>query len=125
LSRHYDGQGRLVKEYFLKNDTIKDGDYREFNDNGTVAYKGTFKNNSLVGFQYFFDENGDTIKYYHTYENHLDFPYKKWFSDGRVMFGDYTDEKENSVTWKWYNKNGKEIKKQVVYSTKTGFPIPE
>jgi len=124
LSRHYDGQGKLVKEYGLKNDTIKDGDYREFNDNGTVAYKGTFKNNSLVGFRYFFDENGDTVKYYNTRNDHLDMPYKKWLENGQIMYGEYTTEKKESVTWRWFDKSGKEVKKIVSYPKNGSFSIP-
>ena len=30
LSRHYNGNGVLVKEYYLINDSIKDGDYKEY-----------------------------------------------------------------------------------------------
>jgi len=43
LSRHYDGNGKLVKEYYLKYDSIKDGEYREYHDNGKIFCSATYK----------------------------------------------------------------------------------
>jgi len=63
LSQHYSPKGILVKEYSITNDSIKNGVYKEFHPNGKVSIMDTYKNDTLVGFEYIFNENGDTLRY--------------------------------------------------------------
>jgi antitoxin component YwqK of YwqJK toxin-antitoxin module len=106
LSQHYNGHGNLVKEYYLIQDSIKDGQYREYYDNGRISCLASYKNDTLEGYEYFFAENGDTVKYYNHYKGNLDFPYKKWLENGKILFGNYLDKDEKFVVWKWYRKTG-------------------
>ena len=125
VSQHYDGHGKLVKEYYLLNDSIKDGMYKEFYDNGKTSRLASYRNDTLIGYEYFFKENGDTIKYYNHYKGDLDFPYKKWLDNGHILLGNYGDKTSKYVVWKWYDKTGKEIKTKILRPSKIGFVTPE
>jgi antitoxin component YwqK of YwqJK toxin-antitoxin module len=125
LTQQYNINGILIKTYILKHDSVKNGEYKEFHNNGKVAYMATYKNDTIVGYQYFFNEKGDTIKYYQTFNGQMDFPYKKWLPNGLIIIGDYTNNIEKSVTWKWFDKTGKEVKRKIAYPTKDGFTSPE
>jgi antitoxin component YwqK of YwqJK toxin-antitoxin module len=64
LSQQFDQKGLLAKEYELVDDSIKNGVYREFYDNGKILRSATLHMDTLVGYEYIFKENGDTLKYY-------------------------------------------------------------
>jgi antitoxin component YwqK of YwqJK toxin-antitoxin module len=125
LNLYYDTTGKLLFECDLKDGRIKDGNYTVYRPNGILAYKGTYKNDTLVGYQYFFDEFGDSLKYYNTYKGQMDFPYKKWLSLELMLCGDYTDKKGKSVTWRWVDYTGKEIKRKIAFPIKGSFACPE
>jgi len=125
LSQHFLDNGLLAKEYELKNGMTKDGIYREFYDNGKVAFQCKYKNDTIVGFGYYFNEKGDTTKYHNHYNGIISFPYKKWLDSGNILTGDFSDKSENSVTWKWFDKNGRQIKSKVAYAKVEGFSAPE
>jgi antitoxin component YwqK of YwqJK toxin-antitoxin module len=125
LTQQYASNGKISKEYELINDTIKNGIYHEFYDNGKIAFECNYKNDTIAGYGFYFNENGDTIKYYNHFDGMLSFPYKKWLDNGQILYGDYTDKLENSVTWIWLDKSGKEIKREIANSKKEGFIIPE
>ena len=125
MSQHFSGNGTLIKEYELKNGMIRNGVYREFYPNGKISFEGHFQNNTIVGFGYYFDEKGDTVKYHNHYNGVLSFPYKKWLDNGNILFGNYYDNSEKIVVWKWFNKNGKQIKSKIAYAKLEGFAAPE
>lgn len=125
LSQNYDGKGILVKEYYLTQDSIKNGEYREYYDNGKLLYKAIYKNDTVIGYSYFFKENGDTLKYFLNYKGAMDLPYKKWLDNGDILTGNFLDKTKQKAVWKWYDKNGKEVKRKIVYQTKEGFISPE
>ncbi len=125
LSQHYDTHGILVKEYSLIHDSVKNGIYTEFYSDGKVFLKDTYKNGIPVGFEYIFSEKGDTLKYSAFYEGSESFPIKKWLGNGTVLEGDFLDKEGNAVIWKWYNHNGKEIKRKISYPIKGQYISPE
>lgn len=102
----------------------RNGAYISFYPSGKVFSKGTFKNDTLVGYQYFFKENGDTLKYNYSFNGKMDFPYKKWLDNGQVLTGYYSSEYEE-VTYVWYDKLGKEIKRQIANISGKNWVVPE
>lgn len=118
LSKHFDANGILIKEYYLKNDSIKDGEYKEFWSNGKVSFATNFKNDTIADFQCFFNENGDTIKYHRVHNGLISFPYKEWLPDGRTLIGNHEENPRPIIIWKWFDKNGKEIRSKIVSQTK-------
>lgn len=125
MSQHFLDNGILVKEYELKNGMTKDGIYREFHDNGKVAFECKYQNDTIVGYGYYFNDKGDTVKYHNHYNGIITFPYKKWLDNGNILVGDFSDKSEKSVTWKWLDKNGRQIKSKVAYAKVEGFSAPE
>jgi antitoxin component YwqK of YwqJK toxin-antitoxin module len=125
LTKTFNEKGVLLKEYFLIHDSIKNGPYTEFYPDGTISVKATFNNGLLDGMMYYFDEKGDTSKYYNCDKGDIVMPYKKWLDNGNTLYGDYADESEKAVTWKWYTKEGKLIKKERRYLRNGGFVAPE
>jgi antitoxin component YwqK of YwqJK toxin-antitoxin module len=103
----------------------KDGVYREFHDNGVQAFECRYRNDTIVGYAYYFNEKGDTVKMHDHYNGIMSFPYKKWLDNGLILYGDFTDESLESVTWKWLDKTGKLIKTRVAYAKNEGFAAPE
>jgi len=125
MTQQFTRNGKIAKEYELIHDTIKNGIYREFYDNGRISFQSTYKNDTITGFCYYFNEQGDTLKYYNHFNGALSFPYKKWLDNRQILYGDYTDRSEKSVTWIWRDKSGKEIKRKVAGSKKYGFVVPD
>jgi antitoxin component YwqK of YwqJK toxin-antitoxin module len=122
MSFHYDNKGTLAKMYTLLDDSIKNGIYKEFYDDGRVLRLATFHMDTLVGNEYIFKENGDTLKYYAHYQGQMDFPYKIWLDDGRTVYGVRVGEVK--VCWTWYDKNGHVMKKQIESPSPSGYTIP-
>jgi antitoxin component YwqK of YwqJK toxin-antitoxin module len=125
VCHYYDTTGALLQEYVVKDNTVKNGYYSEFHKNGVVRYQAAYRNDTIVGYVYFFSENGDTLKYYNHLDGIMRMPYKKWLEDGRTLVGNYVDTTEKAVLWRWYDKNGKETKRKILYPTKSGFVNPE
>ncbi|MFI5124072.1 MAG: hypothetical protein ACHQDF_02030 [Chitinophagales bacterium] len=125
FSRHFDTHGVIAKEYFLVNDSIKEGQYKEYDRNGKIDFVGTYKNDSLTGFCYYFDVHGDTLKYYNNYKGAISLPYKKWLSDGRTLVGNFATGDNKSVIWNWFDKSGRKVKTKTAHVTAIGFVVPE
>ena len=118
-----DSSGALSEVYSYANDK-RNGAYTTFYPTGQIYSKGTYKNDTLVDYQYFFEESGDTIKYYYTFSGKMDFPYKKWLDDRRTLTGQYSKSREE-VTYVWYDQNGSEIKRQVAKLNGKKWILPE
>lgn len=125
LAKVFDSDGFMVKEYNLIKDSIKNGPYTEFYHDGAIMTKANFKNDTLNGIMYFFSEKGDTTKYYYRNRGDIAMPYKKWLDNGIILTGDYIDNREKAVIWKWYTREGKLIKKKIQYVNNGEFPVPE
>ncbi|HET6256756.1 MAG TPA: hypothetical protein VFE32_21975 [Puia sp.] len=123
LFRQYSDTGVLIKQYFLVDDSVKNGFYEEFYKNGRVSLKLNYNNDTLDGLAYFFDPNGDTIRYYNFRNNKMTFPYKRWLQDGQTMTGDIEDSAKKLVVWKWFDKNGNELKKEISIGIKEDYFI--
>jgi hypothetical protein len=53
------------------------------------------------------------------------FPYKKWLDNGLILYGNYTNDKEKEVLWQWFDKSGKETKREIRKAQSTGFVAPD
>jgi len=65
------------------------------------------RNDSAYGYEYEFNESGDTLRaniHYGLSDNGI-FT-KKWLSNGRLLTGSYGDSSRKVVIWKWYDKKG-------------------
>jgi antitoxin component YwqK of YwqJK toxin-antitoxin module len=125
LAKIYDSNGMLIKEYFLTRDSIKNGPYTEFYPGGAIMTKANFENDTLNGMMYFFNEKGDTAKYYYRHKGNIVMPYKKWLDDGTILFGNYANKDETEILWCWYTKEGKIIKKKIQRIKDRGFVVPQ
>lgn len=112
LFRQFSDSGVLIKQYFIVEDSIKNGLYEEFYKNGQVSVRLNYSNNLIEGLAYFFNENGDTVKYYNFRHNLMTFPYKRWLGDGRTITGVVEDSTRKIVVWKWNDRNGTELKRK-------------
>ena len=96
-----------------------------FYDNGLKEVLANHKNDTLVNYIYYFNENGDTAKYYNHHNGVMAFPYKKWLDNGLILYGNYTNDKEKEVLWQWFDKSGKETKREIRKAQSTGFVAPD
>jgi antitoxin component YwqK of YwqJK toxin-antitoxin module len=65
------------------------------------------RNDSAYGYEYEFDENGDTLRANISYGFSDNGVFaKKWLADGRIVTSSFGDIDRNFVIWKWYNKKG-------------------
>jgi len=124
LCQQYDSKGVLVKAYYLENDSIKNGDYKEYFDNGKVLRQMTYHMDTVVGREYIFNKNGDTVLWDQYYKGQKSFPFKKWLDDGTTVEGDLVDDKSKMVVWTWRTKEGKEIRKETSLPGKRGYVVP-
>ncbi len=83
-----------------------------------------YKNDTLVNYIYYFNEKGDTTKYYNHHNGVMTFPYKKWLDNGLVLYGNYTNNNEKEVLWQWFDKSGNETKREIIKAHSTGFVAP-
>jgi antitoxin component YwqK of YwqJK toxin-antitoxin module len=123
LSEHYDSKGVLVKTYYLVNNTIKNGEYKEYYPNGNVALRAKYQMDTIVGYEYYFKDNGDTLKFFFNDKGQIDFPYKKWLEHGSTVYGIHLMGQE--VLWTWRDSTGRIIKQQTSKPTKNGYTVPD
>jgi len=124
LCQQYDSRGVLVKAYYLENDSLKNGNYTEYFDNGKVLRQVTYHMDTIVGREYIFKRNGDTLLWDQYYKGQKSFPFKKWLDDGTTVEGDLVDDKSKAIVWTWRTKEGKEVKKQIAIPGKGGYAVP-
>jgi len=125
LYQQYNPKGFLEKTYYLENDSIKNGDYKEYYPNGRIFRHMTYHMDTIIGTVYTFKQNGDTLLWDQYYKGQKSFPYKKWLDDGTTLEGDFVDDKSKAVIWTWRTKEGKEIKKEVRMPGKSGYVVPK
>jgi antitoxin component YwqK of YwqJK toxin-antitoxin module len=124
-SQHYSNSGVLVKAYYVTNNSIKNGEYEEFFENGKTMLKATYHLDTLVDNEYFFKENGDTLRYFQVQNGHVWFPYTEWLENGNMLNGKFVDDKEKALLWTWYDSNRKEIRRKIEYPKNGVFVKPK
>lgn len=62
ITKQYDAKGHLIKSYNLIRDSIKDGEYLEYFNNGQISFKAQYRNDTMVGIGYVFKDNGDSSR---------------------------------------------------------------
>jgi antitoxin component YwqK of YwqJK toxin-antitoxin module len=113
-----DSSGKLGIIYTYKDDK-KHGTYKNFYNSGELYRLGTYRNDTLVDFIYYFEPNGDTMKINYTWKGKEDFPSKKWLDNGEIFYATYLDTTYNKALYRWTDKAGKELRREIV-SPKTG-----
>ena len=122
--KQYSQNGTLIKSYNLIHDSVKNGEYLEFFNSGKIAFRAEYKNDTMVGIGYVFKENGDSSRWFRFFKGHNDLPTKVWLDNGNTQIGDYLDDKKHAVIWKWHDKEGHEIRKQIEYAKHGSFVRP-
>jgi antitoxin component YwqK of YwqJK toxin-antitoxin module len=113
-----DSSGRLGIIYTYSDDK-KNGPYKRFYSSGQLYCSGTYRNDTLVGQVYYFKPNGDSLKINATWHGKEDFPSKKWLDNGEVFYATYLDNTYNKALYRWTDKLGKELRREII-SLKTG-----
>jgi antitoxin component YwqK of YwqJK toxin-antitoxin module len=131
LAKDYDSSGNIERttEYM---DGKVNGLSTIYFPNGKIKSIAHCRNDSAYGYEYDFNENGDTLRarihYGLSDENGV--TSKKWLTNGRILTRSYGDSNRSFVIWKWYDKKGALIKSLVdkgklVDSITTRFIEPE
>lgn len=115
----------VIKDNYKMQNGKKNGVALAYYESGVISFKAVYKNDTLINFVYYFNEKGDTTKYFNTTNGEMDFPYKKWLENGLILYGNYTDTTRKSVLWQWFDKTNKEIKRVIKKEEKAGFVAPE
>jgi len=107
----YDTLGRLETKYEMINGR-KNGQAEKYFEDGTLAFKATFHNETIQGYAVYFYGNGDTLKMMKYNGNNMDFPYFKWLKNGQIIKGEVIDNGKQ-ILWTWMDKQ------RIVLKTKT------
>ena len=100
-------------------DDKKNGITKTFYQSGKLYKVETFNNDTLIDYVYYFEETGDTMKINYTWKGKEDFPSKKWLDNGQIFYATYLDSSYNKALYRWTDKSGRELRKEIV-SPKTG-----
>ena len=114
-----DSLGTLSETFNYKNDK-KDGEYKSFYKSGKIYSLGAYKNDTLAGDIYYFKETGDTAKIFYNIKGKQTFPVKKWLANGQILYATFIDSTHKTALFRWTDKTGKEIKREVVNSNDNG-----
>jgi antitoxin component YwqK of YwqJK toxin-antitoxin module len=110
LAIDYDSTGRKARtaEYV---DGKMNGKEIIYYPNGIMKSIVECRNDSAYGYEYEFNEVGDTLTaniHYGKSDNGVF--YKKWLTNGRLLTGSYGDSNRSIVIWKWYDRKRTFIK---------------
>lgn len=120
----YDTLGKIRAEYQVAKD-LKNGIAKKYYTNGVVRSIREYRNDTLVGKQFFFTETGDSLKRTATYNGHIDFPIKYWKENGSSLRGEYANGNHFQVQWTWIDSTGNITKTAVVDTVNGTFVTPE
>ena len=118
----YDTLGKLESKYEMFNGH-KNGKAEKYFDNGTLAFKAHFQNDTIKGYALYFYGNGDTLKMMKYNGNNMDFPYYKWLKNGQIIKGEVINN-GNQILWTWMDKN-RNILKTTKAKFATEITVPE
>jgi hypothetical protein len=60
------------------------------------------------------------MKIYNTWKGNEDFPTKKWLKNGQIFYAEYTDTTYDVALYRWTDKNGKELKREIITHKQIG-----
>lgn len=92
----------------------KNGQAKTFYYSGNLYKIEEYRNGKLVDYVYYFEENGDTMKINYTWKGNEDFPSKKWLRNGQIFYATYVDSTYNKALFRWTDKTGKLLRKEIV-----------
>lgn len=110
LVTDYDSAGRKARTAEYINGKMNGKEIIYF-PNGNIKSFVECRNDSAYGYEYRFDELGDTLTadiHYGKSDNGIF--RKKWLTDGRLLTCSYGDTTRSFVIWKWYDKKRNLIK---------------
>ena len=113
-----DSLGKIWSIRTYKDDK-QNGVTKTFYQSGKLYKIETFDNDTLIEHVYYFKETGDTMKINYTWKGKEDFPSKKWLDNGQIFYATYLDSAFTKASYRWTDKSGKELRKEIV-SPKTG-----
>jgi antitoxin component YwqK of YwqJK toxin-antitoxin module len=119
-----DSTEKLDIVYTYKDDK-KNGDFKSYYDNGKLYNTGIYRNDTLVEYEYYFDTNGDTLKSLFHYKGKVDFPVKKWLKNGQLFYATYIDSNYKKVLFRWTDKNGTEVKREIITPKDRNYILPD
>jgi antitoxin component YwqK of YwqJK toxin-antitoxin module len=121
----YDSTGKKIRTAEYINGKMNGRETIYFS-NQKIKSIAFVKNDTLKGFQIDFNENGDTLKWFHNGEYGFNgIFYKKWLNNGLILTGHHGDRDRTFVVWKWWDKSNKLVKSQIVRSKNEEYPAPE
>jgi hypothetical protein len=111
--RRYDSLGNLAQtDNYLKG--VLNGEEIWYYPNGKIWMFTKVRNDSAYGFEYEFNENGDTSEADVHYGLSVNGVFrKKWLPNGTTLTASYGDSDRTFVIWKWLDKNGRETKNKI------------
>jgi antitoxin component YwqK of YwqJK toxin-antitoxin module len=118
---HYnqDSSGVINSIYSYK-DNQKNGVAYEYYNSGKLYKQSYYKNDTLIGKVYYYEENGDTMKIFNTWKGKEDFPTKKWLKNGQIFYADYVDTTYDIALYRWTDKSGKELERKTITHKQIG-----
>jgi len=120
----YDTLERLEAKYEMVNGR-KNGKAEKYFDDGVLAFKAIFQNDTIQGFATYFYGTGDTLKMMKYNGNDMDFPYYKWLKNGQIIKGEVINDGEQ-ILWSWMDKNRNILRtKTVKFATEIIVPDNE
>lgn len=130
LVTYFDSSGKMEGNEEYAEDKLN-GLRVFYHPNGRVKLLSHCINDSVDGYEYEFNDAGDTLKaniYYGKSDKGVF--YKKWLSDGRLLTGSYGDSNRTFVIWKWYDRQRAFLKSvtdkgRTIGSSKNRFIAPE
>jgi antitoxin component YwqK of YwqJK toxin-antitoxin module len=120
----YDSAGKLARKVEYDNGKVS-GKQIIYFASGKVWKLFNMRNDSIIGFEYEFNENGDTSTalMHYGFNQNGNF-YKKWLGNGKVLSADYGDSSRSFLIWKW-SDNGKITRTLIDSGNNEKFTIPE
>ncbi len=113
-----DSSGKIWSIRHYK-DNKQNGVTKTFYESGSIYKLETFKEDTLTGYVYYFNDKGDTTKILSTWNGEEDFPVKKWLTNGQIFYASYVENNYKKALYRWTDKAGNELKREVV-SPQTG-----
>lgn len=109
----YDSLGNLAQTDDYADGKLN-GEEIWYYPNGKVWMITKVRNDSAYGFEYEFNEKGDTLTANVHYGLSVEGVfYKKWLPNRIFLTGSYGDSDRTYVIWKWLDNNGKEIRQKI------------